>query len=104
MPAPGAATPRNNPWPIWTWGDATRVSVGDPTAGATARQRPAIAPHVRVRRVRTRLLARVEFTDCTPRARRRCAAAGSNRSEEHTSELQSLMRISYDVFCLTKKK
>src|SRR3546814_8747005 len=26
------------------------------------------------------------------------------RSEEHTSELQSLMRISYDVFCLTKKK
>src|SRR3546814_16453051 len=28
----------------------------------------------------------------------------SNRSEEHTSELQSLMRISYDVFCLKKKK
>src|SRR3546814_2087517 len=26
------------------------------------------------------------------------------RSEEHTSELQSLMRISYSVFCLTKKK
>src|SRR3546814_4234238 len=26
------------------------------------------------------------------------------RSEEHTSELQSLMRISYTVFCLTKKK
>src|SRR3546814_2393985 len=28
---------------------------------------------------------------------------GSNRSEEHTSELQSLMRISYAVFCLKKK-
>src|SRR3546814_1354624 len=27
-----------------------------------------------------------------------------NRSEEHTSELQSLMRISYAVFCLTKQK
>src|SRR3546814_7268204 len=27
-----------------------------------------------------------------------------NRSEEHTSELQSLMRISYAFFCLTKKK
>src|SRR3546814_2668968 len=27
-----------------------------------------------------------------------------NRSEEHTSELQSLMRISYAVLCLTKKK
>src|SRR3546814_1594649 len=30
--------------------------------------------------------------------------AGNPRSEEHTSELQSLMRISYAVFCLKKKK
>src|SRR3546814_10034909 len=30
--------------------------------------------------------------------------AGVKRSEEHTSELQSLMRISYAVFCLKKKK
>src|SRR3546814_2243622 len=30
--------------------------------------------------------------------------AGCTRSEEHTSELQSLMRISYAVFCLKKKK
>src|SRR3546814_1308628 len=29
---------------------------------------------------------------------------GEARSEEHTSELQSLMRISYAVFCLKKKK
>src|SRR3546814_1652527 len=29
---------------------------------------------------------------------------GPRRSEEHTSELQSLMRISYAVFCLNKKK
>src|SRR3546814_1740661 len=29
-------------------------------------------------------------------------AGGLNRSEEHTSELQSLMRISYAVFCLKK--
>src|SRR3546814_8292685 len=28
----------------------------------------------------------------------------ASRSEEHTSELQSLIRISYDVFCLKKKK
>src|SRR3546814_4076023 len=28
------------------------------------------------------------------------ALCGTGRSEEHTSELQSLMRISYDVFCL----
>src|SRR3546814_13922373 len=33
----------------------------------------------------------------------RCGAAAA-RSEEHTSELQSLMRISYAVFCLKKKK
>src|SRR3546814_10237886 len=31
-------------------------------------------------------------------------AGGDVRSEEHTSELQSLMRISYAVFCLKKKK
>src|SRR3546814_10075422 len=30
--------------------------------------------------------------------------SGSKRSEEHTSELQSLMRISYAVFCLKKKR
>src|SRR3546814_6475498 len=30
--------------------------------------------------------------------------ARGHRSEEHTSELQSLMRISYAVFCLKKKK
>src|SRR3546814_9533573 len=34
----------------------------------------------------------------------RCSRAASTRSEEHTSELQSLMRISYAVFCLKKKK
>src|SRR3546814_6160373 len=32
------------------------------------------------------------------------AALAFSRSEEHTSELQSLMRISYAVFCLKKKK
>src|SRR3546814_9816611 len=31
-------------------------------------------------------------------------AGAAGRSEQHTSELQSLMRISYAVFCLTKKK
>src|SRR3546814_2190663 len=40
---------------------------------------------------------------------RRCSCicvrqSASTRSEEHTSELQSLMRISYAVFCLKKKK
>src|SRR3546814_9427609 len=35
--------------------------------------------------------------------RRIVRAASGDRSEEHTSELQSLMRISYAVFCLKKK-
>src|SRR3546814_9783255 len=35
-------------------------------------------------------------------ARRRAGARRCARSEEHTSELQSLMRISYAVFCLKK--
>src|SRR3546814_2256933 len=34
---------------------------------------------------------------------RAAIAVGPARSEEHTSELQSLMRISYAVFCLKKK-
>src|SRR3546814_9942147 len=37
-------------------------------------------------------------------ALRRTPSATTLRSEEHTSELQSLMRISYAVFCLKKKK
>src|SRR3546814_4062502 len=35
---------------------------------------------------------------------RRLTEAKTTRSEEHTSELQSLMRISYAVFCLKKKQ
>src|SRR3546814_9929733 len=41
--------------------------------------------------------------DDRTRSGRRLAGA-AQRSEEHTSELQSLMRISYAVFCLKKKK
>src|SRR3546814_6404851 len=41
--------------------------------------------------------------DAFSAAARRSDPAG-DRSEEHTSELQSLMRISYAVFCLKKKK
>src|SRR3546814_8855275 len=48
-----------------------------------------------------RLAARVMAQ--LPAAIRRCGH-NARRSEEHTSELQSLMRISYAVFCLKKKK
>src|SRR3546814_7673234 len=37
------------------------------------------------------------------RRQRHSRGRGQSRSEEHTSELQSLMRISYAVFCLKKK-
>src|SRR3546814_10050558 len=39
-----------------------------------------------------------------PAEQPRDRATAEERSEEHTSELQSLMRISYAVFCLKKKK
>src|SRR3546814_7943494 len=53
--------------------------------------------------------ASVSVTPCASIARDTTAAgiespASGARSEEHTSELQSLMRISYAVFCLKKKK
>src|SRR3546814_8749808 len=41
---------------------------------------------------------------CCLVATARMATAAICRSEEHTSELQSLMRISYAVFCLKKKQ
>src|SRR3546814_9246307 len=56
-------------------------------------------------------LHRLLFSDNTAIGRHDWIVPGSDRriwikdrSEEHTSELQSLMRISYAVFCLTKKK
>src|SRR3546814_1769662 len=42
--------------------------------------------------------------DRTPGLADIAAEIPADRSEEHTSELQSLMRISYAVFCLKKKK
>src|SRR3546814_3584090 len=55
---------------------------------------------VAIRHVRTGPLER-----CLVRQRhRQQSTRQSKRSEEHTSELQSLMRISYAVFCLKNKK
>src|SRR3546814_4532834 len=61
-----------------------------------------------VRRIMPRL--NLEEGTIPPRGARRSVGdarglhGGAERSEEHTSELQSLMRISYAVFCLKKKK
>src|SRR3546814_3324753 len=50
------------------------------------------------------ILADVRARDAAPRALSAAVVSPTSRSEEHTSELQSLMRISYAVFCLKKKK
>src|SRR3546814_8457448 len=74
------------------------VRRGDPAhGGSTARHRPGPGP-----------CAGPGFPGGRPAmgARRPAAIPGllRERSEEHTSELQSLIRISYAVFCLKKKK
>src|SRR3546814_9273436 len=46
----------------------------------------------------------IRFQQPRPLVARLGQQAGADRSEEHTSELQSLMRISYAVFCMKKKK
>src|SRR3546814_2576675 len=52
-----------------------------------------------------RVADRARHTEVEPLEKIRLAIlANRQRSEEHTSELQSLMRISYAVFCLQKKK
>src|SRR3546814_9835072 len=48
--------------------------------------------------------ATLSCTEARPKACCQTMAPFLSRSEEHTSELQSLMRISYAVFCLKKKK
>src|SRR3546814_1852435 len=66
--------------------------------GRVARAGWAIIPH---------FLPSPGTTQCqkrrSPRACRPSTATACSRSEEHTSELQSLMRNSYAVFCLKKK-
>src|SRR3546814_2497468 len=91
-----------------------------PAAGAVAERPPGdTAQHAadgaaRERRPRHRI-GDVERARDQPGAERRApprwrhaaftaASIAAMRSEEHTSELQSLMRISYAVFCLKKKK
>src|SRR3546814_6163044 len=58
---------------------------------------PALMTHPRRMNLRRRITEQTGYLLPTYRS-------SLHRSEEHTSELQSLMRISYAVFCLKKKK
>src|SRR3546814_9448626 len=57
-----------------------------------------------VQRRRAGMAVRAALWPSAPACRAGGALFGRDRSEEHTSELQSLMRISYAVFCLKKRK
>src|SRR3546814_8106940 len=69
------------------------------TANAVARQLGIDEVHGEVRPA-----DKIALVQRLKAAGRTVAMAGDGRSEEHTSELQSLMRNSYAVFCLKKKK
>src|SRR3546814_9847975 len=69
----------------------------DRTGGEARRDIGVEGPERRVERGESRIVPR-------HRPLPRDGVSGIERSEEHTSELQSLMRISYAVFCLKKKK
>src|SRR3546814_1712998 len=86
-----------------------------PTAGGATREHSAVNGHGDKARQQCHLVVAGHGADCVEPAfgGDRCEAGrhhfldGANvarcRAEEHTSELQSLLRISYAVFCLTKK-
>src|SRR3546814_1693281 len=72
--------------------------------GAHQQPRPAGDRHgLRVRRDRGPAPPRTRPPHPAQGGKFRPGARGAERAEEHTSELQSLMRISYAVFCLKKK-
>src|SRR3546814_8418089 len=80
--------------------DGLLLNEQKPSGLRAAGGRP-LAPHGRRRQVPARA-----WRPDDPGAHRRSrgpAGGRPGRSEEHTSELQSLMRISYAVFCLKKK-
>src|SRR3546814_3477461 len=83
----------------WTSNDYGTVHSSIAIATAVA----ADAPYATLAFVRpgADLLLRI---DGWPKVKQVLLAIDAVRSEEHTSELQSLMRISYAVFCLKKKK
>src|SRR3546814_5927349 len=75
-----------------------------PVPAAVGRRRPVRSARTTRYDARTQRRADRHDADRGRGSRDADAQAPGDRSEEHTSELQSLMRISYAVFCLKKKK
>src|SRR3546814_2628265 len=105
----GGRTGRNGAQHAVPGGDAPCVVCGHPDRGG--RGDPADLGHYADRDDKPRLRPCRRSGDVrhfaprgAPRRQRLPPHLSLGRSEEHTSELQSLMRISYAVFCLTKKK
>src|SRR3546814_6209559 len=82
----------------WSWPTAARVSRPPPAARPWSR----LPSPARWCGATTAPMLAVE--DLTSGYGDSQVLFGMSRSEEHTSELQSLMRISYAVFCLKKKR
>src|SRR3546814_9729290 len=90
MPSISSAT---NTWPSHR-AEAPMPMVGHDTASVTLSAISSITPSITNRKQPAASTARASRTIFS--------ASASLRSEEHTSELQSLMRITYAVFCLKK--
>src|SRR3546814_8442019 len=85
------------------------VRIVDPSAGEVHADRIVLLRHLRMPEAGLddlEFAVDVDVRELIDQDHRRIAIDldVSRRSEEHTSELQSLMRISYAVFCLKKKK
>src|SRR3546814_6610262 len=83
--------------PGWTWQADEKPLLGSPESCPMRHTGYCISGKLVVRMVETGVETQIgigDFFEIPP---------GHDRSEEHTSELQSLMRISYAVFCLKKK-
>src|SRR3546814_5576669 len=80
---------------------SVRGRAKDGCGGRADRASGCARPRLRVHRRRQHGIQDANQHDCLTVAN---AVISRDRSEEHTSELQSLMRISYAVFCLKKKK
>src|SRR3546814_7977951 len=100
---------------IYTYGPTLSLHDALPVFGDIDGQVETLAHQRRAHRVLAALVELVQFAqhrqlavalDPLPleAAAQQLAMVEPDRSEEHTSELQSLMRISYAVFCLEKKK